>query len=95
VVNREIKIMKYPIAIRNIKENLEYYNEVIPLIEESKSFLLNHKWCNKIIDGWLFKNLGHVLAVFLYEIENNQSSDDKKLWDLQETFRRCIWILSV
>lgn len=72
--------MKYPIEIRNANTSLEYYHEVSKLLIESENYLQGHHWCTKIHKRWLFINLGKVLCIFLYEIENDQSPEDNLLW---------------
>jgi hypothetical protein len=72
--------MKYPIKVTNLTPALEYYAELAVLVQESKDYLNSHSWCTKINDGWVFINLGRVLCIFLYAIENNQSPDDNLLW---------------
>jgi hypothetical protein len=72
--------MSYPINIDKITPSLEYYPEVALLLEESREYLRAHAWCDKINNGWLFVNLGKVLCILLYQIENNQSPDDNLIW---------------
>jgi hypothetical protein len=72
--------LKYPLRLNRIPTSLEFYSEVTSLIEESKQFLSSYSWCYHIKDGWLFTNLGKVLCVFLYEIDNSHSLEDNFLW---------------
>jgi hypothetical protein len=72
--------MTYPIEIRNLNPSLAFFDEVVPLIKESKEYLLSHKWCKSINKGWLFINIGYAVNVFLYNIENEQSPEDDFLW---------------
>ena len=82
--------MKYPIKIENINSSLEFFDEVVPLIKESKDYLHGYKWCKSIQEGWLFINIGYAVNVFLYKIENEQSPEDDLLWvmvgDLPSSF---------
>jgi len=71
---------KYPVRIDRILPSLEYYSEFALLLEEAHEYLNAHTWCQNIINGWLFSNLGKVLCIFLYQIENNQSPEDNFIW---------------
>lgn len=72
--------MVYPVRIENIDSSIEFFDEVTPLLEESKKYLTSHKWCKSIKQGWLFTNIGYAVNIFLYEIENEQSPDDNFIW---------------
>lgn len=72
--------MKYPIPLDAIIPSIEFFDEINILIEESKTYLGKHKWCGKIEEGWLFTNLGYVLNIFLYRIDNRQSPEDNLIW---------------
>ncbi len=72
--------MEYPKNIRNIDSSVEFFNEVNLLIEESKKYIESFPWCGKIHNGWLYTNLGYVLCIFLYEIDNLQSPQDNLIW---------------
>ncbi|HEV8273007.1 MAG TPA: DUF4826 family protein [Chitinophagaceae bacterium] len=72
--------MKYPIKIENINSSVEFFDEIVPLIKESKEYLGRQKWCKGIHNGWLFTNIGYALNIFLYKIENEQSPEDNLLW---------------
>jgi hypothetical protein len=72
--------MEYPINIDNITPSLEFYSEVASLAEESKKYLIRQEWCRGIRNGWLFTNLGKVLCIFLFEVENEQRPEDNLLW---------------
>ncbi len=74
------KKMRYPISDEKISSRLEYYSEAIELLNESTEYLKSHVWCKKVIRSWLFINLGKVLCIFLYEIENSQSAEDNLTW---------------
>jgi hypothetical protein len=79
-VRTKNKQMKYPINIYNITPSLEFYSEVVPLAEESKRYLIRQDWCQGVKNGWLFTNLGKVLCIFLFEVDNTQSPEDNLLW---------------
>lgn len=70
----------YPLNISDISSSTEFFEEVKSLTEESKNYLKGFAWCKKIKDGWLYTNLGYVLCIFLYEIENIQSPEDNLIW---------------
>jgi len=71
---------KYPVNIDQISPALEYYSELPLLLDESHRYLSSHPWCQNITNGWLFTNLGEVLCIFLYQIENSQSPTDNLIW---------------
>jgi hypothetical protein len=72
----------YPISIKKIDASLEFYIEVLKTHSEAEVYLSEFKWCEKIIDSHLYYNLGNTLCVFLFNIENNQSTEegDNFLW---------------
>jgi hypothetical protein len=72
--------MKYPINYTNISINTEYYSEVDALCKEAETYLLDFKWCRTIKNSFLYTNIGYVLCIFLFEIDNTQSKDDNFLW---------------
>jgi hypothetical protein len=72
--------MTYPININRIDISVEFSEEVIFLESEAKKYLLEHEWCEKVVEGWLFTNIGHVLCIFLYHIKNSQSPEDDLIW---------------
>lgn len=72
--------MKYPLRLEEIEPSLEFFNEVVTLIKESKEYLSRQTWCKVIYQGWLFTNIGYALNIFLYKIENKQSPEDNFLW---------------
>ena len=72
--------MKYPINYKHIPIDVEYYAEVDTLYNEAETYLLGFKWCKTIKNGFLYTNIGYVLCIFLFEIENTQSKDDNFLW---------------
>jgi hypothetical protein len=73
-------IMNYPLNIDCLPSNLEFADEVHLKLKESRIYLESQKWCNNIINGWLFTNLGYVFCIFLYEVENIQSPEDNFIW---------------
>jgi hypothetical protein len=72
--------MEYPINADKINQSTEFFEEAQSMHIKAQAYLDSHMWCEKIIKGWLFTNLGKVLCIFLYEIENNQSNEDNFLW---------------
>lgn len=58
----------------------EEKEEKIGLANEAKKFLLNHKWCNKIVNGWFSMGWGDMLGVFLFEIIPNGDKADQLVW---------------
>ena len=72
--------MKYPLRIEDIDPTVEFFDEVVSLIKESKEYLGRQKWCKSIQRGWLFTNIGYAVNIYLYEIENEQSPEDNFLW---------------
>lgn len=60
--------------------SLEFFDKVVPLINESKIYLASQKWCGEIYEGWLFTNIGYALCIFLYRIDKLQSSEDNLVW---------------
>lgn len=72
--------MNYPVNIKDINPSIEFYSEVTPLVEEATKYLREHPWCKEIYNGWLFTNVGYAINIFLFEIENSQSSEDNLVW---------------
>ena len=72
--------MNYPVNINSINSSTEFYAEVSPLVEEAKKYLNEYPWCKGIYNGWLFTNIGYAVCIFLFEIENTQSSEDNLTW---------------
>lgn len=73
--------MKYPIKIENLDSSIEFFDEILPLINESRKYLASHReWCGEIYEGWLFTNIGYVICIFLYKIDNLQSPEDNLVW---------------
>lgn len=72
--------MMYPIRFAEITEETEFYEEVVGLQQEAVNYLSQFKWCEQILDSYLYLNLGSVLCVFVFHIENNASEDDSLLW---------------
>jgi len=70
----------YPVKVKNIPANLEFYPEVIKLYDEAEKYISDFHWCEKIINADLYFNLGEVLCIFLFEIDNTASDEDNLLW---------------
>jgi len=70
----------YPVKVKNIPANLEFYPEVIKLYDEAEKYISDFHWCKKIITADLYLNLGDVLCIFLFEIDNTASDEDNLLW---------------
>lgn len=78
--------MIYPIKLDKLNPAIEFYSEVKSLQKEAELFLRNHKWCDKIITGWLFTNIGYAVCIFLFEIVNSDSIEDKFIWVITGDF---------
>lgn len=74
------EIPNLPIPVLEIDSSIEFYSEVNQIYNEAKDYLKNFKWCNKIYNGYLYFNMGSTLCIFLFNIENNQSSEDNEIW---------------
>jgi hypothetical protein len=72
--------MKYPINIEKLDDSLEFFSETKQLLEEANIYLKEHSWCKEIKQGWLYTNIGRVICIFLFEIDNNQSVEDNFIW---------------
>ena len=72
--------MQYPVNYNDITPNIEFYDEIIILHKEAEQYLLNFKWCKKVKGSNLYLNLGRILCIFLFEIENTASHEDNFLW---------------
>ena len=72
--------MKYPIHYSDMNMEDEFYPEVEKLYVEASNYLLSFNWCESIIDTDLYLNLGSILCVFLFNIDNSASKDDNHLW---------------
>jgi hypothetical protein len=72
--------MKYPINYKSLSTNIEYHSEVNALHKEAETYLMGFKWCRTIKNSFLYTNIGYVLCIFLFEIDNTQSKDDNFLW---------------
>jgi hypothetical protein len=78
--------MNYPIPISGLSPQLEYFEEVTKIHAEATEYMLAHKWCKQIRNGWLYTNIGYPLCIFLFEIENLQSPEDELLWVMAGDF---------
>jgi len=76
----QIVAMKYPINYKSVSIETEFYSEVETLHKEAESYLLGFEWCKTIKKCFLYTNIGYVLCIFLFEIENTQSNEDNFLW---------------
>jgi hypothetical protein len=72
--------LTYPLDIRDITPDIEFYTEVIALYLEAEKYLLSFIWCKKIEGCFLYTNIGRVFCIFNFEIENSASSEDNFLW---------------
>ncbi len=70
----------YPVSLENTSLNIEYADEVTKLCDEAKQYLNGFKWCKIIRRSFLYYNLGKILCIFLFEIENTQSKEDDRIW---------------
>ena len=72
--------MKYPIDYKKITKRTDFYPELLKVHEEAVNYLMDFAWCKKIISSYIYLNLGSTLCIFLFEIENSASNDDRYLW---------------
>jgi len=72
--------MNYPINLKDISDKLEYYDEVIEAHKEASDFILSFYWCFEVKNSSIYTNLGKLLCIFLFEIDNSASEDDNFLW---------------
>jgi len=72
--------MNYPINLEEVTSELEYYEDVINLHKEAVAYLNNFKWCKSIHKASVYLNLGNVLCIFLFDIDNSASKEDNLLW---------------
>jgi hypothetical protein len=72
--------MKYPIDLNAIPAKIKYYSEVIEMNKKASDYLLSFDWCVEIKSSSIYLNLGSILCIFLFQIENSASSDDNCLW---------------
>lgn len=70
----------YPINLKDINADIEFYNEVVEKHTEAEKYLLSFYWCKKIKESFLCANLGRVFCIFVFEIENSASLEDDFLW---------------
>lgn len=70
----------YPVKMKSIPASLEYYPEVIKLYNEAEKYISGFHWCATVINADLYLNLGRVLCIFLFEIDNTASDEDNLLW---------------
>ena len=69
------------IKIIDSKTEIEFVDEVSKLAEEAQNYLKSHKWCDKIIQGWLAEEWGYILSIFYFELKPTQSSNaDNYVW---------------
>ncbi len=54
--------------------------EVRALATEAEHFLLSHKWCREITDGYLAFAVAGVIGVFLFDIVPSRPEVDTTLW---------------
>ena len=55
-------------------------SEVKQLASEAADFLLSHRWCDDIKEGYLSFAIAGVLGVFLFEIIPSEPEVDETLW---------------
>lgn len=72
--------MSYPINYKNIKKDIEFYNELNAVQQKAVDYLVSFKWCKEVKNCFLYINLGEVFCIFLFEIVNAQSVEDSLLW---------------
>ncbi len=72
--------MKYPIDYKEVTGKTEYHLELVKVHTEAVAYLMGFVWCKKVINSYVYLNLGSTLSIFLFEINNSASSDDNYLW---------------
>jgi len=72
--------MKYPIEYSQVTDKTEFYKELTEMHEEAKAYLMGFAWCHKIIQSYIYLNLGSTLCIFVFKIDNIASDDDDFLW---------------
>lgn len=72
--------MKYPINTKNLTEDVEFYSEVLKMNKEAADYIQSFGWCKNVKDSNLYLNLGSILCIFLFEIDNSASNEDNFLW---------------
>jgi hypothetical protein len=48
--------------------------------EEAIEYLSGFKWCREIYSHEIYFDMGDILSIFLFEIDNSQSKEDNKIW---------------
>jgi hypothetical protein len=72
--------MPYPVSAIAFNKTLEFYQEVVDAYGEATEYLKSFKWCKAIENCSLYTNIGKVFCIFLFEIENSDSSEDRFIW---------------
>src|SRR5580658_5525649 len=72
--------MKYPIDYKEVTGKTEFHLELVKVHEEAVAYIMSFAWCKKIINSYVYLNLGSTLSIFLFKIENIASSNDDYLW---------------
>jgi hypothetical protein len=72
--------MQYPIDVKEIPIKLDYHKEVINAKKEAEVYLNSFTWCKRINKSAIYTNLGRVLCVFLFDIDNTSCKEDNLLW---------------
>jgi len=72
--------MTYPIESEFITPSLEFYSEVVEQKDRAFAYIESFKWCGNVKNSSLYLNLGSVICIFLFEIDNLASKDDNFLW---------------
>jgi len=70
------------LPLNKIKVDRSDKKGIYNFTQEAKIFLLSHKWCKRIIKGYLGLSLEGILGVFYFEIEPIKDKIDRKLWVL-------------
>jgi len=64
-----------------LRSDIEHKDEVIEQSQRAIEYLTSFKWCKKILNGWVAKDFGYILGIFLFEIEPQKNSNaDNKIW---------------
>lgn len=77
---RILAIAKNYISLEKARQKYNTDKRVLELIDKASSFLLSHSWCTAIVNGWLGREWGHILGIFLFEITPVDSEVDDVVW---------------
>lgn len=53
----------------DLKKITDYYDEVLQLYNEAKTYVLSFKCCHSIRNSWIAYECGYIIGIFLFEVE--------------------------